>query len=234
MKRKNFKRGFTLIEVLLALSLLSIVAVCLFSLFMSGIKLSQRFQKQGNTYRDFRWPFDVIEKDLMNVTAYEFRSSYPDLSSLTGEKDALTFLIPTDEGLKAVRYYLEVPSRGRVHKVIIGETYTKNVDIVNKTEKESAVYSLIREEKDFVDYVNDSKHAKVNKKTVADNIKEDGLKLSYASFDVQNKKLSWNDTWHLASLPSAVRIEMDIAAASAPEGKVSLRKDVVIPSSFNN
>ena len=225
--RRNL-RGFTVIEVLMALTIFSVVALCLFSIFVSGIKLSHRFEKQGNTYRQLRWPFDVMEKDFMNIVFYDFSRSYPDRQAFQGEEDNVTFIVSTgNKGLKVIRYYLETPQKTAINTVILGKTYKKNVDGVIKSEKEQPINYLIREERDFVDYLSDDKSG-IHKKIVARDVKEGGLKLNYAFFDVQNQQLSWGEDWHSGSLPSAIRVEMEVANFQ----QSSLKKDFVIPVKF--
>ena len=139
----------------------------------------------------------------------------------------MTFFLSTDRGLKAVSYYLEPLQKATIHTVTRGKTYAKNVTVVDQEVKENSTYALIREERDFADYLSDITEEK-NKEIVATNIKEGGLRLTYALMDSEHKQLSWVDVWPYNYLPLIIRIEMDVADPHASEGTLFLKRDVTI------
>ena len=222
---KSQRQGFTVIEVLLALSLFSLVALCAYSIFASAVTLSRRFEQHEDTYRQVRLTFDIIETDLSNMADYDFSYSYPDKISCIGEKDKVTFLLPTEHGLKAVSYYLETPEKDTIHTVVIGKTNEKNVDMVIQNQEDTPVYILVRDERDFIDYLNDT--AEGNKEIVAANIPEEGVQFLYGSFD-DEEQLAWTDSWADSHLPAAVRVTVTMMNPYAPEGKLFLEKDIKI------
>ena len=59
-------RGFTFIELLIAVSIFAVVAIALYSTFFAGISVWKRSGEDGNIYQDARFVFDDITKDLKN------------------------------------------------------------------------------------------------------------------------------------------------------------------------
>ena len=71
-------RGFTLIEVLLGLSIFSIIAMSLYSVFSAGIMLTQRAHKQDNTSREIFWISKLLRYDLENAVSFVIKSESDD------------------------------------------------------------------------------------------------------------------------------------------------------------
>lgn len=60
-------RGFTLIELFIAISIFSVVAVALYSAFFAGISVWQRSSESGNIDQDIKFILDDINKDFRNM-----------------------------------------------------------------------------------------------------------------------------------------------------------------------
>ena len=153
------KNGFTLIELILAISIFAIIGLTVYSIFASSIKISAYSEGQGDVYRQSRWILDLMSRELEAAVNYDFSNSYEDLSPFSGNKDEIRFLIRTDEGLKSVKYYLILPESSQIHEVVIGKKYKKNVDIDLENETAEQDYYLVREEKSFVDFLNNLKNS---------------------------------------------------------------------------
>ena len=65
------------------------------------------------------------------------------------------------------------PEEGTIHKVRIGERYTKNVTVVETHQAAEKYYYLMREEQPFVDYLADNEE-NIEKEIIATNIQENG------------------------------------------------------------
>ncbi len=60
-------RGFTFIELFIAISIFAVVAIALYSTFFAGITVWRRSGEGGNVYQNVRFVFDDITKDLKNT-----------------------------------------------------------------------------------------------------------------------------------------------------------------------
>ena len=125
---RKINSAFTLIELLLGLSIFSVVSLCLYASFSTGIHLSRRSEKNNKIYREIRWALEQMSLDLENAVFYDFSNSYPGKLSFIGEDEKISFLLPSDEGLKVVSYYHMKPSESKIHQTLIGKTYSKNVN----------------------------------------------------------------------------------------------------------
>ena len=147
--------GFTLLEVLLGLTIFGMIAACVYSTFAGGIRLSRSAERQGKVYREARWALDVISKDLENMIPYDFSNSYKDRQAFEGSEDKITFFLPGKDGLRVVSYFLASDDPGAIYKIIIGRTYSKNVTVTNQDQAGGIrVDTLIRKERSFADYLN--------------------------------------------------------------------------------
>src|SRR3989338_7576018 len=70
--------GFTIIELLIALSIFAVIAVTLYSTFFAGISVWKRSEDKSGTYQDIRVVFDDIARDLKNMVYFtkEKESAY--------------------------------------------------------------------------------------------------------------------------------------------------------------
>ena len=227
---KNNK-AFTLIELLLGLSIFSLIVVCLYSTLFGGIQLSHRSQKQGDIFREVRWALSWMSKDLENMVSYNFSNSYPDKSAFMGDAKQITFIMPTPDGLKVISYYLAQPQEGSIHRVLIGQTYQKNVSGMTKFEETTKNDVLIREEKNFIDYLQETDQKKGDIEIVASNVKEHSLKISYAYQETkEGKNIIWKDNWVSNDIPRHIRIQMDFQSTRKPFVRFPVTKDIWIPS----
>ncbi len=225
------QKGFTLIELLLGLTIFSLIITCIYSTLAGGIHLSRRSQQQNDIYREMRWSLNWMSKDLENMVPYNFTNSYPEIFACMGDDKKITFLLPTDDGLKVVSYYLASTQGGSIHKVTIGQTYKKNVSTMTKYEEKYRVDSLVREEFDFADYLQDPAQAKGEIEIVASNVRENGLKYSYGYLEGEKSAtVAWKNNWSSNNLPRYVRIDIDFQSAQKPFQLHSLTKDIWIPT----
>ena len=227
--------AFTLIELLLGLSIFALIIVSIYSVFWGGIRLSRRAQEQGDVYREARWALELIDQELQNAVLYNFTKSYKDKTAFSGEKNQLTFILAKEDGLKVVTYHLVSPEQGQIHKVSIGETITHNVDTVIKSSTtEAKINYLVREELKFVDYLNnvaDSKDTQI----LATNVSQDSLKFSFASQEgKENKKIVWKSTWNTVDLPFTVRVAINLQSLEKPYRRLALTKDIFLPQASSN
>lgn len=228
------KYGFTLIELLLGLTLFSLVLLTLYSTFYSGIRLSRQTDRQGNVYREARWALTLIERELENMVGYDYSGSYEGKYPFMSSDGRFSFILASPQGLKVITYYVLRPDEGDIFKVIIGETYAKNVSTVVSQESASKKEAyLIREEKTWTDFINDTQGEDAQKEIIAGHLTEDGLRISFGySVGEDSKETQWKESWDGNYIPSMVKIEMDFILPGEDGKTVTLTKDVLIPSGF--
>jgi prepilin-type N-terminal cleavage/methylation domain-containing protein len=203
-------RGFTLLELLLGISLFSVVAVCIYSTFWAGVKLSRRSENEGGSYREAHWALEIMAKDMENTVPYDFSSSYPGKTAFEGGENKITFMTSSQDGLKAVSYYLVSPEETRIHQVVVGAVHRKNVGVTVRDERARRPYCLVREERDFVDFLQGGPDGGGTSEVMASNMQEDGLKFSFGYLkEGEDRLYVWKDTWQNPYPPRAVRVEMD-------------------------
>ncbi len=95
---KNAK-SFTLIELLISISIFAVIMVTLFSAFRTGIFGLSRIEESALVSETGYIALSRIDKDLRNSFAYS-----PDDSKFTGKKDSLSFLT-LNPNFAYVNYY---------------------------------------------------------------------------------------------------------------------------------
>lgn len=234
----NCRRAFTLIELLLALAIFSVVAVCVYGTFWASMRINQRSEGESAAYHQIRLALDLVSVDLENAVPYDFTGSYPEQTAFKGEDDAVTFLLASGKGLKVVRYYLASPQGGNVHKVVVGARHQRNVDtLADFREQEVQLRDLVREEWDLPDYLGGAAGENHVAEVVATNIGENSLKFSYgymlnSAGDEDNQTedtYEWRGEWTQGDIPLMVRIEMEFLLTGPAQRMVMMRKDALIP-----
>ncbi|OGX37662.1 MAG: hypothetical protein A3G91_04595 [Omnitrophica WOR_2 bacterium RIFCSPLOWO2_12_FULL_50_9] len=227
--RKKYA-GFTLLELLLGLSLFSVIAVCVYSTFWAGMNLSRRSERSGGSYREIRWALELMVRDMENTVPYDFSNSYPEKRAFEGGDNKITFMTVSEGGLKAVSYYLVPPEETQIHRIIVGAAYRKNVDMTLRDERARRLYCLVREEREFVDSLEGNSGAGGTSEVIATNIEENGLKFSFGYLKEGEDRLSaWKDKWQNPYPPLAVRIEMDFFVEGGNKEAARLDRRVLIP-----
>lgn len=237
----NFRRAFTLIELLLALSIFSMIALCVYGTFWAGVRINERSEGESAAYHQMRLALDLMSVDLENAVPYDFTNSYPEKTPFAGESDVVTFLLATGKGLKVIRYYLDSPQEGSVHKVVVGARHDRNVDTLTDYRKqETRLRDLVREEWDLPEYVSGAAAQDHAAEIIATNVGENSLKFSYgyalntpdSEGNQADDTYEWREAWTESNIPAMVRVEMDFFLAGPAQRMISTRKDVFIPHGF--
>ena len=224
------RKAFTFIELLLGISIFSVVALCVYNTFATGIQINRRAQGQGSVSREIRWSLNMFSSEIENMLPYDFSNSYPDKFACAGQSGQLTFIAAGPQGLKVISYYLASPQAGKVYQTVMGQTSKKNVAVTDIREEEIKYNSLMRKERLLIDYLNGDPDKGSNIETIAAHIKEGGLKFTYG---FKGKKegtgLSWKNEWKDKRLPSYVRIELQFIDPEQNNDIIPVTKDVFIP-----
>ncbi|NTV29633.1 MAG: prepilin-type N-terminal cleavage/methylation domain-containing protein [Candidatus Omnitrophica bacterium] len=228
------RRGFTLVEVLLGLLMLSFVSLCVYGTFWTGMMLSRRLDRQKTVFRQSQLVLNRFARDVGKAVAYDFSGSYPDKVAFDGRNDSLVFIQRDHGALKAVRYYLETPGQGLVKKTILGEHYKKNVSVTQSSQTAIADLALVREEASFAEFLAGGFPSDSVKELMVARIAPDTLKLDYARSISNGSGLSWSTEWNNSSLPAVVRLSFGVLdySENGPQ-TVSFDKSALIPISVS-
>ncbi|OGW92773.1 MAG: hypothetical protein A3K16_06010 [Omnitrophica bacterium RIFCSPLOWO2_01_FULL_45_24] len=136
----NKKRGFTFIELIVAVMIFSIIAVSVYSVFRAGVRLWHRTNPLIQANQSTRFFFNTISSDLKNSVSYRQKGV-----NFEGEKQKLSFMTLIDasgEGvlphteLARVTYHFD-KTRKTVKRAVatkaegFSEDYAKSADLLN-------------------------------------------------------------------------------------------------------
>ncbi|MBU4375978.1 MAG: prepilin-type N-terminal cleavage/methylation domain-containing protein [Candidatus Omnitrophica bacterium] len=115
--------SFTLIELLIALSIFAVVAVTLYSTFFAGISVWKRSGDTSSAYQDIRVVFDDIARDLKDMiyftkdgeSAYAFIGAPNKVIFMTLEEYASPQMKPAREVVR-VSYYFDTAKEEFIKK----------------------------------------------------------------------------------------------------------------------
>ncbi len=231
---KTQKNAFTLIEILLAVTLFSIVALSLYGVFSSGMKIQSKIEGASVLYGESFWSLEKMAKDLENAVSYSYANSYPGRLAFLGEENKVSFLIATDSGLRAVSYFSEPFEESFMHKVVVGGHSSKNAKVVTSREESEKDDMLLRTEKSFIEDLNVASDEKKCRQVMISHIKKGSLQFFYAYLegDAQAPTVSWKKSWNKDYLPSGVRIQLTCVNSRKKGEDFVLQRDVYIPTGF--
>ena len=233
-KRNHTTRqeAFTLVELLLGLVIFSIISMSIYGVFWGGIKLDSRAETQNQVFREVRMTFDLIEKELENMIFYDFSESHSERSSFSGEINRITFLTSGNDGVNAVSYYLEDPQAGVIVKTLLGDTYTKNVNVRNQIIESERANCLIREEKGLKEFLGSTSSDSDLVEIIAMHVKESGLRFYYGTSQEEQDEVIWQERWDFDYLPSHIKVEIDFLLGGKTKTIKTFEKKIIVPSGF--
>ncbi len=224
------KKAFTLLELLLGLSIFSLVATGVYSTYFVGIRLSERAQSQNMVISEINWSLQALSHELESMTFYNFEKSYEDKQAFLGKDDEVAFLLKKDNELYRVRYYLDSSEYGSVVTTEIGKTYTKNVKVENKDVGQERTYNLMREQTLFRDFLSGGSSGAVQKEIISSHVKSQGLSLSYGYFQSKDDEdIIFKDQWGQSGIPMHVKLEVEFNWGQKDVNNTVLQKDILIP-----
>ncbi len=230
---KTNKKAFTLIEILLAITLMSLIFVGVYSAFWGGISLSKRSEDNSELFREIRWGVDLMSGDLENMVTYDFSGSYPDKSAFIGNEEKVSFIIEDKSGLSVVSYYLLKPDAVKRHQVIIGQTFKKNVSgTISQETKALASHYLVREKNGFIDFLMGVPAESDEIEIVSTHMAEDGLNFSFGFTEENSREMTYKSEWINNYIPSNIIIEVDFLLPDKEQKLLSFKREVLIPSGY--
>lgn len=232
IKNKTTDRaGFTLVEILLGLSIFSIITLTAYSVFYTGIKVSSCVQGQAQVLREVRGILDLMQNEFENMLFYDYSSSYENKTALSGTSDRIEFVLGSGDGLTVVKYYLVAAGYNKVHQVVKGSARSNNVNVLLENKSEQNSYCLIREERNFIDDLAE-KFSESGFEIIFENIKkQNGVRFFYGHLDARSSsEIIWEENWHNNYLAPMIRVEVDLVMNQDNEKVVTLIKDIFIPT----
>jgi len=197
MKRLS---GFTLIELMVAVSIFAIIVVVIYSTFGTGVSVWRKTEKMQNLYQDIRLALDKIALDLENAVLYSEKEEF---SNFEGEKNRISFYSLVD-------IFQIIPAHPELRKITYSlDESTHILQRLEQTFPESMQGSRVQEAEGIVAQV-------------------DNLNFSYCYIDEgAAPSYKWKDTWDSKQgIPQGVKIELEIDT----EEKLVFVKHVFIPS----
>lgn len=140
---KTRERGFTFIELIIAITIFSIIAVSIYSVFRSGFMLWYRVSPMIQSNQSLRFFFNTVSSDLKNAIPYakedvNFEGSHIKMSFITLVEVAGSD-IPVHMEPARVVYYLD-NTRKAVRRSVatkaegLSEDHARTSDILNDVE----------------------------------------------------------------------------------------------------
>lgn len=105
----KLNKSFTIIEILISLSIFAVVAVTLYSTFSAGLSVWQRSGDNSDAYQDIRIVFDDMARDLKDMIYFtKDKESMFIFSGMPGEISLMTLEEGASEKLEANREVVRV------------------------------------------------------------------------------------------------------------------------------
>lgn len=106
--RTNFPTGFTLFELIISLSILSLVTLIIGSGFSLGLKAWEKGEKVAQETQVIRILRDMIFKDIKSTYPYKMKIDGENVIVFKGSNDSILFVTafvnPSDGGFRWIKY----------------------------------------------------------------------------------------------------------------------------------
>lgn len=232
------KKGFTFVELIIALTIFAIIALGIYSTFSTGLTTYKRSEGAGRLQQEARWALDRMAKELRDAVIYNFGADEEE-SSFSGERDKISFLsLVYDPSakvsqIKRISYSLEIPDYGEVRKTIIGETVSELDKVTVFSEEEGDVLnSLQRREETLEQTLQINQGPTVASESLTDLVKPEGLTFSFAFAQAAGEEegtIGWRDIWEdKTKLPRGVKITLILQNPKNPADEAIFTKTVFL------
>lgn len=207
---QNCKKGFTLIEVLVAVALISTIMVLIWQTSGQTLKAKQRIEKRDEIYHNARVSVDKMVQDLSMAFLLSGTSQ---LGQRQGSPQLKTiFKGDADQVLFATLSHLRLYGNAR-------ESASANVSYkLEKDPDDSELYLLKRKESKWLSSNPEEGGVWI---TLAEKIK--GMKIDY----YDGRKYDWQTGWNTESdtglrLPRAVRVALIFKNPDNPDNDINI------------
>ena len=231
MTMKRLK-AFTLVELLLGLTIGSIILLSVYNMFWQATKLDDKMRHVHENYSEVLMADQALSHDLENAIPMDLSGSYPDAKIFDGQKTEFSFLTQTPKGIKRVRYYSGLWDQGAVSRSMIGRVVNESGNAGSYSRGSIPVEFLLREESSLADWLNDTAND-TSIQIVAAGIKKESFNCHYARF-VKNlytegsKSIEYKDAWEDKGLPMSVSCDFTLYDPKKPEQGLMFKRDIFL------
>ena len=228
---KQLLNGFTLVELLLGLTISTIIGLSVYNMFWQAMKLDDKMRHVHENYTEVLMADHALSHDLENAIKLDFSGSYPDLRIFDGQKTEFSFLTQTPKGIKRVRYYSGLLD-GAVAKSMIGRVVNESSHATGEPKGSLPIEFLLRQESSLPDWLNEMTN-NTSTQIVAAGFKKESFNCQYASFSkdlhtVGSKAIDYTDTWDKKGLPLAVSCNFVLYDPKSPEEGIAFKRDIFL------
>lgn len=179
------QKGFTLLEVLIAIAIFSIISLSSFSIFDTVLKGDEISKQRSERHNELQRAFLIIERDVLQIARRSVR--------LNGESPLDNFLQTSGDAFTSDEQALAFVRHG----------WTNPNLLLPRSDMQAVAYRLVDEtlERLHFNFVDAVVGEEPKVRSLIKNISE----LSFEYYD--GKK--WQETWSDKSLPLAIAIEVD-------------------------
>lgn len=200
----NHKKGLTLVEVLVVVTILSVLALSVYTVFKSGIDAWSRSEARLDIYQNARVVLDQISRELAGAFVDGADAKLEESVDGGAGSDTLTFVTDFADSIYKIRYHIETDATDATKKNLVRDYINYGV---SHTPAKTYANTDYDEGIDFVHYT---------KNTMADRIKFSYLPVMAAPGGITDwdtsppTAIAWTD----AALPEAVKIVLTLKDAN--------------------
>lgn len=205
MKRRkhHFKKGFTLVEVLITSVIIAIMSLAIYSVFANGVTIWRRGTESKTYERRLRINLEKMTGELRNTFKF---SSIP----FEGEEDSIKF-----PALISMAYNTE-------EEQIVYQSVGRIIYFYDKSEE-----ALYKRTEDYAGVFNEKEDDEDEGALLISNVSE--LEFSFCYLDNATGNYKWKDDWkkeEQETIPQAVKINMVLERAGRER---EIEKIIFIP-----
>ena len=132
---RDANKGFTLLELLISLTILGVIVVIIFGAFRIGIRAWEKGEKDVESRQRQRIVLDLIKRQLASICLREVKDANQQALLLKGDNKSIEFvsyipMVPGNQfGTVYVKYMVKPEDGGEREKLVFWE---KNIVLLNK------------------------------------------------------------------------------------------------------
>ena len=149
--------GFTLLELMISLTILGLVLVIIFGALRIGVRAWEKGEKDVDVHQRERVVLNLVKAQIASVSAAEITGKEADQFRFNGKAESMSFIsdlsiVPSNmSGMVYVKYRIERADGKKGYKLMV---YEKNLAFIDKEKKmkdpeESEFFDLILAAKDI-------------------------------------------------------------------------------------
>jgi prepilin-type N-terminal cleavage/methylation domain-containing protein len=222
--------GFTLVELLLGLTIGAIIGVSVYNMFWSAMKLDEKWRYVHENYMEVLLAGQALTHDLENAVSLDLSASYPNAVIFDGQESEFSFLTQTPMGIKRVHYYSGLPGQKLV-KRMIGRVVNPS-SRQSYTNESSPVEFLLRQENSLADWLNETGDD-TSAQIMAAGFKKGSFNCRYAPFAknlhmLGSQAITFTNTWDEKGLPMEVSCGFVLYDPRKPQAGLVFQKDIFL------